>query len=160
MKRIIFISLFIITIIIAILLFIVQSLPSNPPTQVFPTPTLFPQRIVPTVGVTSDGKLIVSGVTTNNFIQDAVEKDNAGNYYLVDKPEYQILYMEEFNTFLISILSSPFQKYRFEAESELLNSLGITEEKACKINAEISTPYYANPVESGATYTLSFCDKK
>jgi hypothetical protein len=70
---------------------------------------------------------------------------------------YQIYYIKSEDFFLISIIGYPFQNILPLAENDLLNTLGIDKESACKIDVRITTPNFANPEESGKIHKLSFC---
>lgn len=61
------------------------------------------------------------------------------------------------NSYQIVIIGIPFSQYREEAENAFLSLLRISKENACKLNATITTPYFANPDKSGIIYPLSFC---
>lgn len=122
----------------------------------FPTPTKVP---IIRMKKTPEGKLDISGVVVNDFTKTPKYTDKSGDVFFVDNQEYQILYMEKYNKFLISILSSPFKEVKQKAEIEFLGSLGVSKEDACRLSVEITTPYFANPKESGKIYTLSFCNQ-
>lgn len=132
---------------------------SKKPAQItpFPTPTKVP---IIKISKTPEGKLNISGVEVNDFTKSPKYMDKIGDILFVDSKEYQILYMEKYNKFLLSILSSPFEEIRQKAELEFLKSLGIPQEEACKLDAEITTPSFANPEQSGKIYRLSFCKNK
>lgn len=128
----------------------------NSPTQVTPkTPLVTP---LPTAFPTGN-KLNFSGIETSNFYKTAPKIDKSGDVYIKNDPStYQILYVSKFDQFLISILSSPFETVRLEAEQSFINSLEITEQEACSLNVSITTPSFVNSDESGKSYKLSFCE--
>ena len=70
---------------------------------------------------------------------------------------YSISYFPQTEEYLISITGAPFSKYLEEAEAAFLESMEITIEAACKLNVTVSTPFFANPAQSGKLYPLSFC---
>lgn len=110
------------------------------------------------VGKKAGDKITVGDVTTNNFYKQGKEADKQGDWLIVDKPEYQILYFEANSSFLISILKSPFPTVRPKAEAGFLTALAISKVDACKLNVTLTTPSFANPNESGKSYKLSFCE--
>lgn len=81
-----------------------------------------------------------------------------GDRLLKENPNYHLVFSPEFNQYLISVLGSPFEKYRQEAENELMNVLQIDTKTACQLKIVITTPFFANPDESGRFYKLSFCE--
>jgi len=102
--------------------------------------------------------LPISDVNVKNFYNLDPKINERGDVTFVDRQNFQILYFANENEFLISILGSPFEENRQEAEKELLKQLEITEEKACQLKVIISTPSFANPDESGQNFNLSFCN--
>ena len=59
--------------------------------------------------------------------------------------------------FFISVVSWPFDEHRLVAEADFLDKLGITDDEACRLNVDETTPAFANPDKAGKTYALSFC---
>ena len=84
--------------------------------------------------------------------------NSQGDRLIKQNPNYHLIFSPEFNQYLISVLGSPFEKYRQEAENELLNALRIDTRSACQLKIVITTPFFANPDESGRYYKLSFCE--
>lgn len=121
------------------------------PTGVLPTafPT-FKKPVGPTIPI--------SDVNVNNFYNLNPKINERGDVTFVDRQNFQIIYFSKENEFLISVLGSPFEEKRQEAEKEFLKQLNIVEEKACQLKVVISTPTFANPNESGQNYRLSFCN--
>src|SRR5207244_1218041 len=97
----------------------------------------------------------ISNVPVKNFYKGAeINKENDA-YFLSDPNKYQILYINQTNSFLISIIGSPFEDIRQEAEKAFLQKVQLSKVDACKLNVQITTPYYVNPDYSGKTYPLS-----
>ena len=133
------------------------------PTEIYyrqPTEAII-NKAFPTVVVSlpPTDKVIISGVIVNNFFPKATKVNEYGDYYLVKKDGYNILYEFQFNQFLISILDSPFRELKKTAENDLISVLGINKQDACKLNVVISTPLFANSEEAGKNYKMSFCEK-
>jgi len=57
----------------------------------------------------------------------------------------------------ISILKPPFETYRQEAQTALLNTLNISEDMACRLNITMSTSYDVDPDLAGKNLPLRFC---
>ncbi len=75
------------------------------------------------------------------------------------KQQYDITFLPQTNVYLITVLGSPFEVVRKEAEGAFLEKLKITPEAACLLKVTVGTPPFANEVESEKTYSLSFCQK-
>lgn len=136
--------------------------PSIVPTR-DPQPTfyLFPtvamdDLILPTVPVTDT--IVIKDVIIKNFYPLAKDTNINGDVLVVDDPSYHIVYFPFRKTFLINILSSPFEDARIKTEEKFLQILGITREDACRLNVEIGTPRFANEDLAGQTFRLSFCE--
>ena len=102
-------------------------------------------------------KLETEGVEMKNFYKSSEVANEGGDTIITQSTDYKILYMPNYSYFLISIIGSPFEDVRLQAETIFLNTLGITQEEACKLNVEITTPHFANPEQAGTVYRLSFC---
>ena len=103
-------------------------------------------------------KITASGKIMDNFFKKSIV-NKRGDALITNTKDYQITYFSKEDQFLISILSSPFETNRKQAERQFLTDLNIDEKSACNINVIINTPNYANPNEAGTNYTLSFCKK-
>jgi hypothetical protein len=100
----------------------------------------------------------ISDVEMKNFYNEAGELESETYVPITKNADYTISFLNKFNTFLISITSSPFEERRAEAETALLEHLNIGKKEACKLNVEITTPRFANPTHAGLVYGLSFCE--
>lgn len=129
------------------------TLPTTIPSGGIPIPTHPAENII-------TKKITISGVDTNNFLKMGKEANKEGDWLIVDATSYQIVYFNLNGTFLISILSSPFDKIRSDAEARFIKELGITKEQACNLTVNITTPSFANPSEAGKTRNLSFCQNQ
>jgi len=124
----------------------------------FPTPT--PIQI-PQI---SPKKNNISGVQVNDFFSHPINTNPQGDVEFVRKQDsqaiyYQIVYLKQFNSFIIDLHSSS-QEVRTEAELEFLNRLGITKEEACKLTVHVGAPYVPNPDLAVQKRSLSFCENK
>lgn len=102
-------------------------------------------------------KLNIDGVETEDFLKTSKDANSNGDKLVTDQKDYQIVYYPSQKSFLISVVSSPFEENRKKAEEEFLTRLNIRQEEACKLKVTITTPYFANPKESGKGYGLSWC---
>lgn len=92
-----------------------------------------------------------------NFLEKSKTIEKTGEVFVIEKDDYIIVYNKISQSFLIDILSSPFDTTRATAEKDFLNYLGITQEDACKLIIIENTPYFANPQDAGKDYGLNFC---
>lgn len=121
------------------------------------------EKILPTPSPTPRGereaeKIEVTGVEINNFYDEETDINTRGDAMFVNTDKYQIVFFSNEQQFLISILDSPFDEVRKQAEKEFLKELGISRGEACTMNVLITTPGYANPENAGRNYRLSFCN--
>lgn len=99
----------------------------------------------------------LNGVVVNNFLGSAKQINKQGDSALVKTNNYELIYFPKNNSFLISILASPFERNRQLAEAELLRRLNISKEDACKLIIVTTTPAFVNANEAGQNFKLSFC---
>jgi len=94
-------------------------------------------------------------------IREALSRGVATNpqsdILLKDSPNYQILYIINSETFLVSILNPNFSGTRILAENDLRSLLDISQSALCGLNVEITTPRYVNPSLAGQVFPLSSC---
>ena len=133
---------------------------TEPQKTIQPTASPFLPKDLETKIDQESPKIKISGVEVNNFYKEATEIKKDGFAKFIDKKDYQIMYIPVDNSFLISILSSPFDEIRTEAEKALLDKLKISQQEACYLKVNITTPSYANPEYAGKNYGLSFCENK
>lgn len=111
-------------------------------------------------------RIEISGVSVADFINkqslsipNKSDKKVQPSFYTIAKTaDYNIFYIPADELFFISVTSYPFDEHRAVAQQELLKKLEITQEDACKLNVDITTPSYANPDKAGEIYGLSFCE--
>lgn len=150
----------VITVLIAAILFLLLSLFKKQSVPVQPIVTPYPTYIYPPLvtQVQEGVKILISDISVNNFTKSVKKINQNGDMLVEDSGTYQIVYFPSTSQFLLSIQQSPFEKYRIEAETALLNLLGINKTQACKLDTVITTPFFANPDEAGQLYKLSFCE--
>lgn len=100
----------------------------------------------------------IDEVIVDNFYQDNQIMNDNGDVSLATSEEFGIVFLPQYNLFIVSIIGSPFEEIRSQAEQALLQQLEVNEEEACKLNVVVNTPVWANEEESGITYPLSFCE--
>ncbi len=142
------------SIILIVATFLLLSLSNKSTTKqtAFPTPTI----VLPNAQ-TLGRKINISGVSVNDFTKTSRPIEETTEFYVTEKSNYAIIYDSKDNSFLIGILSSPFETNRQTAEEGFLQTLGITKENACLLTVTESTPHFVNPNNAGIIYKLSFC---
>lgn len=122
------------------------------------TPSLSPSpTITATPRIPRGNIMTVSGVTMNNIYNNESSLKSNGELRFLETPKYHLIYSPPKEYFLISIVASPFPESRKEAETAFLNILGITQDQACRLNVNVTTPLSVNPDYAGNAYRLSFC---
>jgi len=91
------------------------------------------------------------------IFENAKKTTERGDVLFKDTGQYHLIYFSGEDEFLISILSSPFENVRSEAEKAFLDILKIDEETACLLKVRISSPIKINPELKGNFLPLSFC---
>ncbi len=86
-----------------------------------------------------------------------VSADTLKQHLLVNESEYQIIYQERGDIFIISLNATPFNDIRDKAEKRFLALTQASPTVVCKLNVKIVTPQWANPNFSYQTFPLSFC---
>lgn len=112
----------------------------------------------PSNSLLDKNKIEISGVKVTDFIDETNQDESPGYYTIAKTPDYHIFYLPADELFFISITSYPFDEHRAVAEQKLLEVLAISEDEACKLNVDITTPAYANPDKAGEVFKLSFCE--
>ena len=95
---------------------------------------------------------------TKDFLSDPIKINASGDVLIEEKDGHQTFYFVDEESFLISILESPFAKVRKKAEEDFLEKLGIGRAQACRLQVSVTTPLFVNPDEAGKKYGLSFCE--
>lgn len=96
-------------------------------------------------------------VTMNNFYKNAAIVSPGEGALVTENPDYDIVYSSYDSSFSISLLKTPIDTTRLEAENALLKSLGIKKEDACKLKVMVSVPISVDPQYAGVNLGLSFC---
>jgi lipopolysaccharide export LptBFGC system permease protein LptF len=92
-----------------------------------------------------------------NVISQMKKANEEDTVLIIDRQGYQILYFRQSDQFLISVLKSPFEEIKQEAEKEFLRITQANKKILCQLNVVITTPRFANPDLAGQTFYLSFC---
>lgn len=102
-------------------------------------------------------------VTVKNFFKGREKEVTSSGIRVVcfndsEECQHSIYFNWEWKGFAITLMRTPLQKVRDEAEQSLLDSLNISREDACRLNVQLNV---ANGIDSeydgGADYGLSFC---
>jgi flagellar basal body-associated protein FliL len=100
-------------------------------------------------------------VTMNNFYKSAdyIAEDRQTVEIQQQTSTYSIVYNVSDSSFIITILSMPFETTREAAETVFLNSLGISRQDACKLNVSEGVPAFVSDSDQyiGKSFPLSFC---
>ncbi len=100
-------------------------------------------------------------VTMNNFYKSAdyITEDRQTVEIQQQTSTYSIVYNVSDSSFIITILSMPFETTREAAEAVFLNSLGISRQDACKLNVSEGVPAFVSDSDQyiGKSFSLSFC---
>lgn len=126
---------------------------SNKTTTIIPT-------ITPVQNPSLTKKTTISGVEVNNIMLSPIQKNDDGDVEFAKTNSYSITYLPAYKQFLITILSLPFDTARKDAETALLQKLGVKEQDACILNVVIDVPFFVDPALSDKTYPLSFCSNQ
>lgn len=118
-----------------------------------PTATTIPISYEETESVVKNSAHKKGEVTYRKILN----KNEILSYTFLERDAYTVSYFPDFDSILISITASPFQANRLEAEQDLLRTLSLSAQDACKIDVTITTPNFANPDHAGQVYRLSFC---
>lgn len=170
--RTVFISAGVVVVILMLvyIAWVVQSPPdvATPPGST-PTPTVFdvshitrvPSNQYPTVPPTpvpDEGDIIITDIAVNDFKKNADKILLNGDVIVKEMETYQIVYLDTYQSFIISITDSDFARSRAAAERDFLGILGIDEANACRLTVQVSSPSFAQNEYGGMTFPLSFCE--
>lgn len=99
-----------------------------------------------------------SDVEIDNFYRQNPPINSRGDALISKTPLYQIYYFSVEDQFLISILDKDFENIRKIAEQDLIRTLNIDEQVACRLDIIETTPNFVNPEKSGGRYGFSTCN--
>jgi len=86
-----------------------------------------------------------------------IDTTERGDVLFFNNSAYQLVYFSKEDQYLISILSSPFDDIRDEAEKKFVEVLETDKETACILNVVVSSPYNINPAQGAKKFGLSWC---
>ena len=72
-------------------------------------------------------------------------------------PAYLVGFQETDSFFLITLIEEPIGEGRRQAESYLLNKLGISQTDLCALHYLVSVPWWVNELYTGKNLGFSFC---
>ena len=132
--------------------------PTFSPTEIIITP--ISADILPTAPPTpvpEEGDMIITGIAVNDFTKDADKILLNGDVVIKEMETYQIVYLNKYQSFIISVLDSDFERALAAAERDFLAILGIDEPNACRLTVQVSSPAFAQNEYAGVSFPLSFC---
>lgn len=100
---------------------------------------------------TSQGSIVI-----NDPYKKAL-KVVGGNAELQNTDAYDIVYLGEFKSFVITLYGNDLNDSRNKAEQVFLESLGINKDAACKLTVVLAVSPDASRNVAGKNYGLSFC---
>lgn len=112
------------------------------------------------ITITPPSKITVSGVQMNDFLSSPLEKNENGDVLFAKTSQYQLVYLPNFEQFIITVLATPFDSNRKVAEEAFLTTLGIAQTQACKLRVSLGTTKFVDPENAGINYNLSFCSSE
>jgi len=133
-------------------LYIVGNRETQSPQEITPQEVETPAETPPAAKI-----IVGEGIFVDNFKTQASPLPG-GDSKISDEENFEIIYFEKFDSFLISILKQPFETHRQLAEQEFLRRLGIVEVDACRLDVTISSPAFVDPSLGGRNFGLSFCE--
>ncbi len=101
---------------------------------------------------TNQGSVAIPDITKN-----PIENLSDGGVTFKLSDDFSIEYYAKDNSFIITLLNNDVEKAQKEAEQEFLQSLGVSQDDACKLNVIIGVPFSVNENFAGGVYKLSFC---
>lgn len=96
-------------------------------------------------------------VTMKNFYKNAAIVSPGEGALIIDNAAYDVSYSAYDSSFAISLLQTPVMSSRAAASTAFLQSLGISEQDACKLKVTVEAPVSIDPQNAGIDLGLSFC---
>lgn len=96
-------------------------------------------------------------VKINNIYTNPLENLSQSGITFLENDNYSADFYPQDQGFLLVIKDSDVQSARDMLEKDFLETLGISEEDACKLKVSLSVPYSVNKELAGGEYGLSFC---
>lgn len=117
--------------------------------ETFPVPSLNDEKM--------SVKTSSGSVDVNNVYRNSLEKLSSNGVAFKDNRDYYMAYYPQDQGFLIVLHNADVKSALQKAESDFLQTLGITEDTACTLEVFVSVPYDVSPEAAGDIYGLSFC---
>ena len=112
---------------------------------------------------TIDGNTIV----VNDFKNDTSTKTSSNipqHYFLsggtdpsATNASHSTFYLESDQSFNVTLLQEPIGQVRSQAETELIQKLGISQADMCRLRYWVGVPNFINSIYSGKNLGFSFC---
>ncbi len=127
--------------------------------QPYPSRTLSgePPIYIPTITLApKDGKVVLYDVELDDFTPLITKTPDSKIGTIKESFAYKLEYREDTGYFYINFSDVPSENEINQAESDLLQTLGIDQEDACNQSIEVLIPNKNNPSVKDP-YSLSFC---
>lgn len=122
-------------------------------------PVQIPSLPLPT-DLKEKGKTAISSGQENIIINDPYKdalKIVSGNAEMKNTAYYEIVYLGDLKSFVITLYGDNLNDSRNKAEQAFLESLGINKDEACKLKVTLAVAPEASKSVAGKNYGLSFC---
>lgn len=97
-------------------------------------------------------------VPVKDFYKSSVQVDPQRKDALVKRTQdYDIVYFAKDQSFLITLSRQPVKEARNQAELDLLETLGISKDEACKLKVSLKIPFDIDNNLAGKDFHLRFC---
>lgn len=128
-----------------------------PTFQIKKTPTPVAKITMVISPTVQAGFMEVSGVKMKDITKVALDTNKNGDLVLASNDRYLISFLKQFNIFIITVNSAPFDQVSREAESFFVATLGIKKEDACRLTVYVNMTERVDPKRAGLNYNLSWC---
>mgnify|MGYP001574926590 FL=1 len=91
----------------------------------------------------------------NNPINEKINPQ--GDTLLFESDQFSIEFQPAFNKYLITIVATPFETIRKDAENKFLEVTGFSKDEACTKNVSVGTIISVDEQRAGKIFGLSFC---
>jgi hypothetical protein len=157
MRRLLFGGIVFLLAILIVVFYLLISRSNSTPSSNIP-PSTDTNENPPTTQETFVIETTEGSVLIKNFYKNPVAILPGIGLVLTTTFDYDIHFMFSDNSFTITIFNPPIVEVRRQAEEELLNILGVSEQDACKLNVHLGVHRSADSdLGGGADYGLSFC---
>lgn len=120
------------------------------PTSIpLPSPSITVVPSYPPTPIPQADDIFVDGIAVNNFKEEPARTLENGDLVLVENAEYQIIFNEPNQKFVLRLLGTNFEDSRLNAENDLMTRLGLDAMNMCRL--------YIEEEFNGTIYPFSHC---